>query len=211
MILEHRTGNVTWLRLNRAAKCNALCLSLKQALIDSCERLKRNREVLVVVLAGEVRHFCAGVYLHSLDGADRAEGVRLNPPADNGKQHLSDIDTNDPTCCEIEGHRLVREYERFCATKSGCADAIVNDVGTQIGIRQTRSITGCQTFKNADVLGARKFGDDAVSGSACRSKITAAAKKIVFLKKIFMKVRRSRWCRRSSIICGVRGAASVRT
>lgn len=93
--------------------------------------------------------------------------TRLNPPPDSGKRCLSGLDTDDLTYCEIEGRRLVREYERFLRDKiPGFADATVNDVGTQIGIRQTRSITGREMLKNSDVLGARKFGDAAVSRSA---------------------------------------------
>jgi enoyl-CoA hydratase/carnithine racemase len=77
MILEHRTGSVAWLHLNRATKCNALCLSLNQAIIDSCKRLEHDPNTSVVVLAGEGRHFCAGVDLHDLYGADRAEAERV--------------------------------------------------------------------------------------------------------------------------------------
>jgi hypothetical protein len=93
--------------------------------------------------------------------------TRLDPPPGSGKKCLSGLDTNDLTYCEFEGRQLVREYERFLQKNiPGFELAVVNDVGTQIGIRQTRSIVGRGTLKNEDVLQARKFGSEAVSRSA---------------------------------------------
>lgn len=93
--------------------------------------------------------------------------TRLDPPAESEKLCLSGLDTDDLTYCEFEGLRLVREYERFLRDRlPGFERAVVNDTGTQIGIRQTRSIVGQSTLRNSDVRQARKFGDEAVSRSA---------------------------------------------
>jgi len=93
--------------------------------------------------------------------------TRLNPPPASGRKCLSGVDTDDLTYCEIEGRKIVREYERFLREHiPGFGNAVVNDVGTQIGIRQTRSVVGRGVLTNQDVLQARKFGDRAVSRSA---------------------------------------------
>jgi len=93
--------------------------------------------------------------------------TRLDPPADSGKRCLSGLDTDDLTYCEFEGLQLVREYERFLKDHiPGFEHAVMNDSGTQIGIRQTRSIVGKGILRNSDVLQARKFGDQAVSRSS---------------------------------------------
>ena len=93
--------------------------------------------------------------------------TRLDPPANSGKLCLSGLDVDDLTYCEFEGLQLVREYERFLQEYiPGFERAMVNDAGTQIGIRQTRSIVGRGVLKNSDVLQAKKFGDEAVSRSS---------------------------------------------
>lgn len=93
--------------------------------------------------------------------------TRLDPPPGSVKRVLTGLDTDDLTYCEFEGLQLVREYERFLQDYiPGFEQAMVNDMGTQIGIRQTRSIVGKSTLKNSDVLQARKFGEHAVSRSS---------------------------------------------
>jgi len=93
--------------------------------------------------------------------------TRLDPPPGSGKKCLSGIETDDLTYAEFEGRKLVRDYERFLQERiPGFERAFVNDVGTQIGIRQTRSIVGQGILKNSDVLQARKFGSQAVSRSS---------------------------------------------
>lgn len=93
--------------------------------------------------------------------------TRIDPPADAGKRCLSGVDTDDLTYSELEGRKLVREYERFLRISiPGFEEAFVNDIGTQIGVRQTRSIIGKEVLRNSDVLNAKKFGAGAVTRSA---------------------------------------------
>jgi hypothetical protein len=93
--------------------------------------------------------------------------TRLAPPENAGRLCLSGVSTDDLTYSEMEGRKLVREYERFLQDHvPGFEKSVVNDVGTQIGIRQTRSIVGRGTLKNRDVLQARKCGAEAVTRSA---------------------------------------------
>jgi hypothetical protein len=102
------------------------------------------------------------------------------------------LDTDDLTYCEFEGLRLVREYERFLQDCiPGFEQAVVNDTGTQIGIRQTRSIVGRMTLKNTDVIGARKFGDRAVSRSAWPIELHSdAGVRIVYLENDYYEIPR---------------------
>jgi FAD dependent oxidoreductase len=116
--------------------------------------------------------------------------TRLDPPIESDKPCLSGLCANDLTYCEIEGCLLVREYERFLLDYiPGFEDAFVNDVGTQIGIRQTRSTVGRTTLKNAGVLAARNFGDAAVTRSAWPIEVhTGGEARIVYLENDYYEI-----------------------
>lgn len=73
---------------------------------------------------------------------------------------LNVIDPEDFTEAEIAGRRQVREYAAFLADNiPGCESSYVVDTGTQVGVRQTRSIVGVETLSNNDVLSCRKRDD----------------------------------------------------
>lgn len=73
---------------------------------------------------------------------------------------LNVIDPEDFTEAEISGRRQVRAYARFLARYvPGCEDSYVVDTGVEAGIRQTRTVTGCETLRNDDVLAGRKRPD----------------------------------------------------
>jgi hypothetical protein len=58
---------------------------------------------------------------------------------------------------EVEGRKQAREYARFLQNEvQGFEKAYLSDTGVQIGIRQTRSITGIVQLKNDDVLSGKK-------------------------------------------------------
>lgn len=70
------------------------------------------------------------------------------------------INPEDITEAEIDGRRQVRQYAAFLsAYVPGCEDSYVVDTGTQVGVRQTRSIAGVDTLSNEDVLACRKRAD----------------------------------------------------
>lgn len=73
---------------------------------------------------------------------------------------LNVVDPVDFTEAEIFGRQQVREYARFFARfVPGCEASFVVDTGVEVGIRQTRSITGAATLRNDDVLACRKRPD----------------------------------------------------
>ncbi|MFE2737047.1 FAD-dependent oxidoreductase [Streptomyces sp. NPDC059349] len=73
---------------------------------------------------------------------------------------LNVIDPEDFTEAEVSGRKQVRAYARFLARHvPGCEDSYVVDTGVEAGIRQTRTITGCETLHNDDVLAGRKRSD----------------------------------------------------
>lgn len=66
-------------------------------------------------------------------------------------------DSADLTFAEIEGRKQAREYARFLVEEvDAFSDAYMTDTGVQVGIRQTRSITGMGKLLNDDVIHARK-------------------------------------------------------
>ena len=119
--------------------------------------------------------------------------TRLDPPPGGDKKCLSGLDANDLSYCEFEGRKIVREYERFLQKYiPGFERAVVNDVGTQIGIRQTRSIVGRATLKNDDVLRARKFGGEAVTRSSWPIEDhTGGEVRIVYLENDYYEIPRA--------------------
>ena len=73
---------------------------------------------------------------------------------------LNVIDPEDFTEAEIFGRRQVRDYASFLKNYiPGCEDSYVVDTGTEVGIRQTRSIVGVETLSNQDVVSCRKRED----------------------------------------------------
>lgn len=63
----------------------------------------------------------------------------------------------DRTFAEMSGRRAVREFHRFLRDRvPGCAHSEVLDTGTEVGVRQTRSIETWQTLRNDDVAQGRK-------------------------------------------------------
>ena len=93
------------------------------------------------------------------------------------------IDAEDISFAEMEGRRQAREYSRFLIENiEGFGDAYMADTGVQVGIRQTRSITGKAILTNDDVLQARKTVN-AVTHSAWPIELHEAGKlKIVSLE-----------------------------
>lgn len=74
--------------------------------------------------------------------------------------------TEDLTYSEIEGRKQVREYERFVREYiNGFENSYVIDTGSQIGIRQSRTVKCKYTLKNQDVIQAKKF-ENAIVKSA---------------------------------------------
>jgi hypothetical protein len=72
-------------------------------------------------------------------------------------RELNPILVADITEAEIEGRRQAREYARFFRSHlAGCEASFVNDTGVQVGIRQTRQVSGVATLSNEDVVGKRK-------------------------------------------------------
>jgi hypothetical protein len=75
-------------------------------------------------------------------------------------RELNPLLWRDFTEAEIEGRRQARNYARFFRDHlAGCEHAIVNDMGVQVGVRQTRQIEGVCKLTNADVVSGTKFAD----------------------------------------------------
>ncbi|USZ51108.1 FAD-dependent oxidoreductase [Halomonas sp. DN3] len=88
--------------------------------------------------------------------------LMVNATRISGKdgRSLNVIDPADFTEAELLGRRQVREYARFLNRYiPGCENAYVVDTGTEVGIRQTRSIVGIEMLTNEDVLECRKRDD----------------------------------------------------
>ncbi|RZN35205.1 FAD-dependent oxidoreductase [Bradyrhizobium sp. Leo121] len=75
-------------------------------------------------------------------------------------RELNTLSYQDFTDAEIEGRLQAREYARFFRDNLvGCESAFLNDTGVQVGVRQTRQVSGVKTLANSDVVGGAKFAD----------------------------------------------------
>jgi hypothetical protein len=73
---------------------------------------------------------------------------------------MNPLDPDDLTRAEMEGRRQALEYARFLrASVPGYANARLDWLSTQIGIRESRRIEGLYTLTRDDVLAARDFPD----------------------------------------------------
>ncbi|WP_063131626.1 FAD-dependent oxidoreductase [Nocardia fusca] len=73
---------------------------------------------------------------------------------------LNVVDPVDFTEAEIGGRRQVRSYAEYLKLRMpGCENSYVVDTGTEVGIRQTRTIAAVQQLTNTDVLEHRKRAD----------------------------------------------------
>ena len=72
-------------------------------------------------------------------------------------RELNTLLWRDFTDAEFEGRRQMREYARFFRDNlAGCESAFVNDTGVQVGVRQTRQMSGQARLMNADVVAGTK-------------------------------------------------------
>jgi ribulose 1,5-bisphosphate synthetase/thiazole synthase len=66
----------------------------------------------------------------------------------------------DHTEAEILGRRQARMYADFLKKYvAGCENSFINDMGIEVGVRQTRTIIGMERLTNQDVLSHRKRKD----------------------------------------------------
>jgi hypothetical protein len=90
--------------------------------------------------------------------------------------------SSDLTFAEMEGRIQAREYARFLKDKiAGFENSYIVDTGTQVGIRQSRSIVAKQRLTNDDVLKARKFSGAATFSAWPIENHTAGDLKITYL------------------------------
>ena len=72
----------------------------------------------------------------------------------------------DMTTAEVQGRKQVIAYFHFIKdTIPGCSEAQLLDSGVQVGVRQSRQITGITTLTTEDVISCRKW-DSAITRSA---------------------------------------------
>jgi hypothetical protein len=75
-------------------------------------------------------------------------------------RELNPLDWRDFTEAEVEGRKQARDYASFFRTNlKGCESSFINDMAVQVGVRQTRQISGASRLLNSDVVSGKKFAD----------------------------------------------------
>ena len=85
-------------------------------------------------------------------------------------------DARQLSAAEVEGRRQIIEYMRFLrAEVPGFEAAELLDIGTQVGIRESRRVRGAYALSGDDVLGSARF-DDAIGLNAWPLEVHAAGR-----------------------------------
>jgi hypothetical protein len=93
-----------------------------------------------------------GLYREPQPGIWRVNTTRIHG--------IDGTSADDLTRAEIEGRRQVAALFRFMQARCpGFANAQIARTAVQVGMRETRRITGAYMLTGADVLGARRFPD----------------------------------------------------
>jgi FAD dependent oxidoreductase len=96
----------------------------------------------------------------------------------------SGVDSADMTYAETQGRKQAREYHRFLSENvEAFSKSYMTDTGSQVGIRQSRSIRGKATLTNDAVLGARKVKGAAAFSAWPIEAHGAGDLKIVYLQE----------------------------
>jgi hypothetical protein len=78
-------------------------------------------------------------------------------------RELDPLDAHDFSEAEIRGRRQVEEYARFLRDHlQGCELSYVEDTGVQVGIRQSRQVSGIERLTNDAVVSGQKRQDGIV-------------------------------------------------
>ena len=73
---------------------------------------------------------------------------------------MSGVDAREFSDGEVEGRRQIAEYFRFLkAEVPGFAQAAIVEIAPQVGIRETRRITGAYALSGEDILSSARFSD----------------------------------------------------
>lgn len=73
---------------------------------------------------------------------------------------MSGVDAREFSAGEVEGRRQIAEYFRFLkAEVPGFAQAAIVEIAPQVGLRETRRITGLYALTGEDILSSARFDD----------------------------------------------------
>ena len=78
MIRITQQDQIVTLTLNRAGKRNALSKKMIDAISNGLDEIEQNKEMRVLILAGEGRSFCAGMDLRGVINEPAAMGDMLH-------------------------------------------------------------------------------------------------------------------------------------
>lgn len=99
-----------------------------------------------------------GNYFQMFSIPGKPDAVAFNCP--EIKEDHNGADPEHLSKAVIKGHQMIRRYLKFMRAKfPGFARAYVNQVASQVGVRETRRIVGEYILTAEDVAGYKKFAD----------------------------------------------------
>ena len=154
-------------RAGDLAPAQTLTTTFRMAGVDDGRRAGFNRAALHAAMADAA---ASGAYdlprregsdhITPIDGVTATIMTRLEATTVVGGERVDATDPAFLTRAEIDGRRQAFEYAQFLVDRvPGYEAAAMVGLSSQIGVRETRRVEGDYRLTRADVLGARRFGD----------------------------------------------------
>ncbi|WP_272009942.1 FAD-dependent oxidoreductase [Roseovarius sp. ZX-A-9] len=128
------------------------------AVVDQTDRAALHRHLEAAVAAGyDLPRTAGGIFSFN----DSVVHLNITRVSNNGKPP-DPLSTSEMSMAEVDGRRMAELYlAAFRDHVPGYENAWLLDTGAQIGVRESRRITGDYVLTEQDVLGAARF-DDAI-------------------------------------------------
>jgi enoyl-CoA hydratase len=134
LVLTETDDGVTLVTLNRPDALNALSRALRSAIVDTFERLGRDRKTEVIILTGAGRAFTAGLDLKELGGeTGEGEGTRA-VTSDELERAVRDV--GRPIIGAINGYAITGGFELalMCDILVASSEARFADTHARVGV-----------------------------------------------------------------------------
>lgn len=168
-ILIRKDGHIGWLLFNRPHVLNAMTIASWAAIDDALVKLERDRDIRVVILAGEGRAFCAGADVNELQL--HAQQMSRGELSAGEMREMQKILQETTRKIRRSAHPFIAAIHGY-AVGAGCevtlaCDLVVAGQGTRLGFPEVTvgvTITNGGTFFLPRMVGLAKARELAYTG-----------------------------------------------
>ena len=134
LVLTETDGGITLVTLNRPDALNALSRALREAIVDTFERLRDDDATEVVILTGAGRAFTAGLDLKELGGETQGSDGTRAVTSDDLERAVRDV--GRPVIGAINGYAITGGFELalMCDMLIASTEARFADTHARVGV-----------------------------------------------------------------------------